>query len=137
MKVIRKWLKLTSIALTILMLFISIPFQPVLAAMIGTESVMDITRAREARTYLQQLLMRQDVQAELITYGIEPVEAKKRIDALSDDEVIRIADHIAQLPAGGGVVEFLLFVILALIVVFVVLDLAGVTDVFTFIKSQK
>ena len=137
MKVIRKWLKLTSIALTILMLFISIPFQPVLAAMIGTETVMDITRAREARTYLQQLLMRQDVQAELITYGIDPMEAKRRIDALSNDELIRIADQIDQLPAGGGAVEFLLVVILVLFLVLVILDLTGVTDVFPFIKSQK
>ena len=138
MKVIRKWLKLTSISLTILMLFISIPFQPVLAAMIGTETVMDIARAREARTYLQQLLMRQDVQAELITYGIDPGEAKRRIDALSDDEAIRIADQVDQLPAGGA--SFLavpLVVTLVLFLVLVILDLTGVTDVFPFINSQR
>jgi hypothetical protein len=98
MKVIRRWVKPTSIALTILMLLISVPFQSVLAAMIGTETVMDSARGQEARAYLQQLLAREDVQAALIAHGIDPMEAKSRIDALSDDEVIRIADQIDQLP---------------------------------------
>ena len=57
--------------------------------------------------------------------------------SLSDDEIIRIADQIDRLPAGSGAVELLLVVILVLFLVFVILDLAGVTDVFTFIKSQK
>ena len=137
MKVIRRRLKLTSIVLTILMLLISIPFQSVLAAMIGTETVMDSARGQQARAYLQKLLARQDVQAALIAHGIEPLEAERRIDALSDDEVNRIADQIDQIPAGGGAVEFLLIILLALFLVLVILDLTGVTDVFPFIKSQK
>jgi hypothetical protein len=34
--------------------------------------------------------------------GINPIEAKARIDSLSDAEVIRIADEINKLPAGAG-----------------------------------
>ncbi|UCE52296.1 MAG: PA2779 family protein [Desulfobacterales bacterium] len=138
MKVIRRWVKPTSIALTILMLLISVPFQSVLAAMIGTETVMDSARGQEARAYLQQLLAREDVQAALIAHGIDPMEAKSRIDALSDDEVIRIADQIDQLPSGGtSFLGFLLVVTLVLFLVLVILDLTGVTDVFPFIKSQR
>ena len=138
MKEIRRWLKPTSIALTILMLLISVPFQSVLAAMIGTEAVMDSARGQEARAYLQQLLTREDVQAALIAHGIDPMEAKSRIDALSDDEVIRIADQIDQLPSGGtSFLGVLLVVTLVLFLVLVILDLTGVTDVFPFIKSQR
>ena len=72
-----------------------------------------------------------------IAQGIDPIEARARIDSLSDDEVIGIADQIDQLPAGGGAVEFLLISILVGFIVLVILDLTGVTDVFPFIKSQR
>ncbi len=64
-------------------------------------------------------------------------EALARIDALSDDEVIRIADHVKQLPAGGGAIEFILIVSLVAFLVLVILDIAGVTDIFPFIKAQR
>ena len=111
--------------------------QSVFAALIDTETVMVSVRGREAQDQLKQFLAREDVQAALIAHGIDPMEANRRIDALSDDEVIRIADQIDQLQAGGGAAEVLLVIILALFLVLVILDLAGVTDVFPFIKSQK
>ena len=36
------------------------------------------------------------------TRVIDPLEAKARIDSLSDAEVMRLADQIDKLPAGGG-----------------------------------
>ena len=65
------------------------------------------------------------------------MEAKKRINALSDEEVIRIADQMVQLLTGSGFAETLLVILLVFFLVLVILDLAGVTDVFPFIKSQK
>ena len=72
-----------------------------------------------------------------IARGIDPIEARARMDSLSDDEVIRIADQIDQLPAGRGAIEVLLVIILAGFIVLVITDLTGVTDVFPFIKSQR
>jgi len=137
MNVIRKALKPMSISLAVLMFLIGTPVHSVMAAMIGTETVMDSVRGREARDYLHQLLARKDLQDAIIARGIDPIEARARIDSLSDDEVIRIADQIDQLPAGGGAVEFLLITILVGFIVLVILDLTGVTDVFPFIKSQR
>ena len=137
MKVLRSNGRFLCIFMAVLMLIVSIPCQSVLAALINTETVMNSVPGDEARDQLKQFLAREDVRAALIAHGIDPMEAKKRIDTLSDDEVIRISDQINQLPAGGGAVEFLLVVILALFLVLVILDLTGVTDVFTFIKSQK
>jgi hypothetical protein len=100
--VIRRNVKLASVFLTILMLSITIPYQSVLAAMIGTEAMLDSTRAQQARDDINSLLLREDVQNALMAQGINPIEAKARIDSLSDAEVIRIADEINKLPAGAG-----------------------------------
>ena len=137
MKVIRKTLKPVSICLACLLLFICMPVHSVLAAMIGTESLMDTARGQEARDYLHRFLARNDVQTKLVASGIDPIEAAARIDSLLDDEVTRLADRIEQLPAGGGAVEFLLVVLLVGFIVFIILDLTGVWDVFPFIKSQR
>jgi len=137
MNVVRKMLKPMSMSLAVIMFLISAPVQSVPAAMIDTETIMDSARGREAREYLHQLMARKDMQAAIVAQGIDPGEAWSRINSLSDNEVIRIADQIDQLPAGGGLAEFLLIIILAGFIVLVILDLTGVTDVFPFIKSQR
>ena len=136
MKVIRKTLKPMSISLAVIMFLIGAPVHSVLGAMIGTETVIDSARGREAREYLHQLLARKDVQNAFIAQDIDPIEPRARIDSLSDDEVIRIADQIDQLPAGGGAIEVLLVIILVGFIVLVITDITGLTDVFPFIKSQ-
>ena len=102
MKVIRRNAKLASVFLTILMLSITIPYQSVLAAMIGTDATLHSTRAQQARDDINSLLLREDVQNALMAQGIDPLEAKARIESLSDAEVIRIANETDKLPAGGG-----------------------------------
>jgi len=115
MKVIRRNANLASVFLTILMLSITIPSQFALAAMIGTEAMLDSTRAQQARDDTNSLLLREDVQSALMAQGIDPLEAKARIDSLSDAEVIRIASEIDKLPAGGGLVGFYVVFIAAVV----------------------
>ncbi len=102
MKLIRGYAKPACIFLTFLMLSITVPYQSVLAAMIGTEATLDSTRAQQARDDINNLLLREDVQNALMAQGIDPLEAKARIDGLSDAEVVRLADQIDKLPAGSG-----------------------------------
>jgi hypothetical protein len=123
--------------MAVLTLIVSIPKESVLAALIDTETIIDSSHSQKARDQLMQFIAREDIQRALIANGIDPMEAEARINTLSDEEVIRISDQIEKLPAGGGAAEFLLIMLLALILVFVILDLSGVTDVFTFIKPQK
>ena len=80
MKVIRRNAKLASVFLTILMLSITIPYQSVLAAMIETEAMLNSTREQQARDDINSLLLREDVQNALMAQGINPIEAKARID---------------------------------------------------------
>jgi hypothetical protein len=137
MNVLRKMLKPMSMSLAVMMFLMAAPVQSVTAAMINTETIMVSARGREAREHLQQLMARKDLQSAIVAHGIDADEAWARINSLSDNEVIRIADQIDQLPAGGGLAEFLLIIILVGFIALVILDLTGVTDVFTFIKSQR
>ena len=137
MKVFRSKGQFLCVIMAVLMLLVSFPSQPVSAALINTETLMNATADDAGRSQIKQFLSRKDVQRVLTARGIDPLEAEKRVDSLSNDEVNRISDRLDQLPAGGGAVEFLLVVILVTFLVLVILDLSGVTDVFTFIKSQK
>ena len=106
MRLIRGNAKPVCIFLTFLMLSITIPYQSVLAAMIRTEATLDLTRAKQARDEINNLLLRKDVKNALMAQGIDPLEAKARIDSLSDAEVVRLADQINKLPAGAIGVSF-------------------------------
>ena len=78
---------------------------------------MDYGRGREARDQFKQIIAREDVQAALIAHGIVPVEAKRRIDALSDNEAISIADEIDRLPAGGNTFLLIEAILLAVTII--------------------
>jgi hypothetical protein len=126
MKVLRRNVRFLGIFLIVLMLIATIPCQSVMAALIDTESVQDSVRGREARDQLKQLFAREDVQAALMAHGIDPVEAKRRIDALSDEEVIRIADEIDRLPAGGNTFLLIGAILLAAMLVWYIIILLAV-----------
>ena len=137
MKLVRKKAKPVSVLMMVLMLLLAVPFQSVFAAMIGTETVIDMTRGQEARARLNQILAREDMKAVFIAQGIDPLEAKVRIDSLSDAEVVRLYDQIEQLPAGGGDLGLVIAVIGIIFIILVITDALGYTDVFTFVKAQQ
>ena len=145
MKAIRRKAKLASVFLTILMLYITVPFDSILAAMIGTEATLDSPSAQRARDEINKLLLREDVQYALLAHGIGPMEAKARIDSLSDAEVVRLADQIKNLPGGGnlgkalyGVPKFVLgaAIILAVVGIFVLI-VFGIYKAVTYEKSDS
>ena len=107
MSVLRKNVKSASVFLMILMLSNTIPYQSAFAAMIGTEATLDSMQVNHARAGINDLLSREDVQSGLIGQGTNPIEAKARIDSLTDAEVMWLADQIDNLPAGGGSIQVL------------------------------
>ncbi|UCF82097.1 MAG: PA2779 family protein [Desulfobacteraceae bacterium] len=135
MRVIREKSKPLSIFMAIFVLVLSVPYQPALAAIIGTETMIDLGRAQEARDHVNNILAREDVKAAFIAQGINPQEAKARIDTLSNAEIIDLADQIDQLPAGGSTLETVLIVALIVFLVLLFTDLMGYTDIFPFVKK--
>ena len=137
MKIIRKKISVVSLFMVTIMLSIAIPYQPLLAAMVPTEATICQIEAQDARDQLKTLLSRNDVKNALISQGIDPDEAKARVDSLTDAEVIEVAGKIEQLPAGSGVFGAILGAALIVFLVLLITDILGYTDVFPFVKSQK
>ena len=123
------------VAITILLM--SLPVQTVWAAMIKTETVLTLSTVNDVRENLNQFLKREDVQAIMTAQGISPAEAKARVDSLSDDEIMQIADKMDQLPAGGSALGVIVGAAVFIFVVLLITDILGFTDVFTFVKHPS
>jgi hypothetical protein len=137
MKIIRKKIGFISLFMATLMLLITTPYQPLLAAMVPTEATIYKNNAQDARDHLKTLISRNDIKNALISQGIDPDEAKARVDSLSDSEAIEVTDKIEQLPAGAGPFGAIIGAALIVFLVLLLTDILGFTDVFPFVKSQK
>lgn len=106
---------------------------PAQAAMVGTAQVLAAEQGRQDRARLASLLERQDLQRQLSALGVDVQHARDRVASLTDAEVARINQRIAELPAGGDV----LGVILLIFIIFVITDAIGATDIFPFIHPVR
>ena len=120
---IRKKTRPVCVLMTVLMLLISIPYQSALAALVETETILNLSRAKDARDYVKNFLVREDAKAAMIAQGVDPIEAMARIDSLTDSEVIQIAGQIEQLPAGGDALAVIIAVLIIVILVLVIIKL--------------
>ena len=133
----RTVLKTIAFFLAFHMLMISGPYQSVRAAMIRTDSILNEDRSQRTRDRLDRLLAREDIQAALESRGIDPQEARARIDSLTDAEVDRIAEMMDQLPAGSGFFETFLIIVFLIFVILLFTDIYGYTDVFPFVSKHR
>ena len=103
---------------------------PAFAGIVTTETA--IAGAERAR--LAGLLEREELRVQLQALGVDPVHAKARVAALSDEEAVRLVAEIDAAPAGGSDV-----LVVALIVFLVLLftDIMGYTKIFPFTRSAK
>jgi hypothetical protein len=134
MKLLRQKAKPVSAVMTILVLLLAVPYQSVFAAMIGTETLIDMARGQEVRDYLSRMMIREDVQTAFTSYGITPLEAKARLDTLSDAEIMRLYNQMEQLPAGGSDLGVAFIAVGVIFVILFITDLLGYTDVFSFTR---
>lgn len=105
------------------------------AALVSTEEaarIASVSQAESGHARLAAALARDDVRAEMLRQGVDPVLAQERIAALTDDEATRLADQIDSAPAGGiiGAILLVFFVLL-------VTDILGLTKVFPFTRSVR
>jgi hypothetical protein len=115
----RKISKPAAIWLAFQLLILPGLYQSSWAAMISTESIINADRAQDPRDDLKHILAREEIQAILISQGIDPQEAQDRIDNLSENQIRRFVHEIDQLPSGGGGglgVFTLCFIVVCLIV---------------------
>lgn len=121
---------------TMTMFLMSVPVQMVQAAMVRTETVLTLSTAKNVRENLDQFLKREDVKAIMMAQGISHIEAKARVDSLSDAEIMKIADKMDQLPAGGSTFGVIMGAVVIIFIVLLITDILGYTDIFTFVKKH-
>jgi hypothetical protein len=120
---IRKKAQPVAILMVLITMLLSVPYQSAVAALVETETMLDMSRGQEARETLKQFMVRQDVRSAIVSQGIDPLEADARLNSLTDAEVIQLADQIDQLPAGGDVLGLLIAVLVIVILVLVIMRL--------------
>ena len=114
--------------MALVLLMVSTPIGAVFAAMVGTEAILENRDIAGARDQVRSFFDRQDVQSVLTDRGIDPAEAKARVDTLSDAEVMQLAEKIDGLPAGGDFWGTFIFIVVIIFITLLVLEIMGYTD---------
>jgi cytochrome c-type biogenesis protein CcmH/NrfG len=99
---------------------------PAYAGIIGTDKSFNEFSAQNDRAKLSALIARDEVRGLLASNGLTVEEAQQRVNALTDKEAKQLAEKFDEQAAGG-----VLIALLIIFLVFIILELAGVTDIFT------
>ncbi len=115
--------------LLLCLLSVSLAFlqiSPAYAGIVGTEKSFAEYSAQHDRQVLRDLMARDEARELLATNGLTVEQAQQRVNALTDSEARQLAEKFDEQPAGG-----ILVALLIIFLVFIILEMAGVTDVFT------
>ena len=129
---------MSSLMKRIIVLLVSVSFfstysLPAWSGIVTTDQLLQQQLEVLNKSSLVAMLDRDDVRQQLVERGVDPEYAKARIAALSDAQIEELKGSIDTLPAGSGVVGILIAVLLVLII----LDIVGVTNIFSFIHSPS
>lgn len=99
---------------------------PAMADIVGTQELTMQVELQLQRDDVRDFIARDDVRASLLGYGVNPADVDSRIDNMTASELLQMQNQLAAMPAGGSVAG----AVLGIILIFVLLDLLGATDVF-------
>ncbi len=124
--------------LVVSLCYAGLPTRLAQAELIATDRLETAGRAPlSARERVDSLFERADVRAALERHGVSADDAKARVDALSDDEVERLAARFDSFPAAGDALGSLLWFGFLAFVVLLITDILGFTKVFSFTRPAK
>lgn len=123
-----------ALPLALVVLIVSLPVNVAQGAMVTTDQVLVESQAESDRARVLAFLAREDVRQQIEALGVDPDEAARRVQSLSDTEIAKIVDQMDQEPAGQGIVVILVATILIIFLIFIITDLVGATNVFPFIN---
>jgi hypothetical protein len=134
MKIHLSIMKPTVYLLVVVFSLFSVLLPPAKAALVPTAQAVSAIDTEQTRSQLQVLIDRADVQAQLEDWGVDPQEARARVDSLSDQELENLSARMDQMPAGGGAVGIIVGAALIVFIVLLITDITGHTDVFPFTR---
>ena len=119
--------RLCVLAITICL--VSLPLmQSANAAVISTETAIEMTDRQDRIDHITVMLSKESVQSTMVRLGVNPDDASARVAALTDAELLTMEEQLDQLPAGGtGIVE----VVGIVAIVLIILELLNVTNFFS------
>lgn len=103
------------------------------AGLIETETVINTLQEEKSRSRITAFLNRQEILDVFSKQEIDPLQAKKRVASLTDQEVSEICKVLDQLPAGGDGVGAVVGAVVLIFFVLLITDLLGLTHVFPFV----
>ena len=101
------------------------------AAIIDNNQVIYQIEQSNDKAVLLQTINRTDVQQQLLTMGVNSADLENRINQMTQAEIAQFNQQIDGLPAGGGIIG----IVVLILVVFVITDVIGATNIFPFIHS--
>ncbi len=103
------------------------------AGIIGTDEYLALQDRAIRIERINGTLMQDRVREQLTSLGVDPEHAQQRVATLSDTDLMALDGRLQDLPAGGDI----LGLVVAAFLVILILELAGVTDLFPTIGPGK
>jgi hypothetical protein len=103
------------------------------AGFIGTDDYLTAQNRQVRIERVQAALMRENVSGQLAALGVDPEQARQRVAALPNSDLVLLDERLEELPAGGGLLEL---VVVAFLII-LILDLTGLTNIFPGIGPGK
>lgn len=134
---IKKLMRPVSLVLVVSFCLLNFNVPNAQAKMISTDSVIAERNTEHQRVQVKDFLAQGEVTQLLIQYGVDPVEAQKRVDSLTNQELGDIAHSLDQLPAGGDGIGAIVGAAVLIFLVLLITDLLGLTHVFPFVNHPR
>ena len=125
-----RFFRLVCRLLIVSLLALQVPMRSANAAMIGTESALDQTIVAQNREKVEAFMDRADVRDQFQKMGLSADDAKTRVASMTDQEIIKVAGKIDEMPAGGSTLGTILIVGLVIFIVLLITDVLGWTKIF-------
>ena len=121
------------VTLVLSLLLISASIGQAQAAIISNAQLINQVQQASDKEALLQTIYREEVQQQLHSMGVTAAELENRVNQMTQQEIAQLNQQINELPAGSGVLGFLLLIF----IVFVITDVIGATDIFPFIHPVR
>ncbi len=129
--------KATSFFLVLAFVFVTSFAQYAKAETITTERMLAVEASNETRQEMLSFLSRKDVVTELESHGVSYLEARERINAMTDEELQTFSKNVGKLPIGGHGVGTVVGAVVLIFVILLITDILGLTKVFPFTRSVR
>ncbi|GJM11684.1 MAG: hypothetical protein DHS20C12_00870 [Pseudohongiella sp.] len=96
------------------------------ADVVTTEQLVESSSLESKRNQVNAFMARGDVKQQLQKLGVSEQTIDQRLNSLTDSEILEMHNQIEDLPAGEGFFGG----VIAILVILMLLDMAGVTDIF-------